>query len=578
MVSKIPRNILSGPGSLIPESIFENHLRTAVHLATVGVPVGIIVGTAIAGYDYTVNTLLWDTFLRHFPPQALCLLPIAGMLLTGIILSAFRVSSPSMADEVVRAYHNPEKGIEYRTAIPKLAASVATMGFGCSAGMEGASKWLGGTIASFIQAKLNKWNRLRFTHAKVETMLLAGAAAGIGAIFRAPLTGAIMGIESPYKHDLAHEALLHALVTSAVSYATFSFLRTSSPYFPIHFKYVLHVRDLLLCIPLGILAGLSSHFFLGSLRSIKQTCNRWGAPILMKYALGGAAISSVAWMAYFIAGEPATLQAGLPVANRLLNGQYALGICLFLFLAKLMATSFTFGMGGVGGLFVPSATIGAALGAACDVLFHPSQPGLFTLVGIAAFTGASYNSLLFSAVFIAEASGSPALVVPGLLASSAAFLVSAGVSNSQSQHPMRITNSVKMGNAACGAWMTTRIFVVKVNETLQEVSERAFTQHGFRELPVINENGVFLGMISMTALKNLDPVELEMATVSEFMDRKAVVVFPSTPMLEVERKFAENHLDYLPVIDSVSEKLMGVLSPTDVLRARQKVGVNLEKD
>ena len=55
--------------------------------------------------------------------------------------------------------------------------------------------------------------------------MLAGAAAGISAIFRAPLTGAIMGVESPYKHDLAHESLIHALVAAATSYATFAFFR-----------------------------------------------------------------------------------------------------------------------------------------------------------------------------------------------------------------------------------------------------------------------------------------------------------------------------------------------------------------
>jgi H+/Cl- antiporter ClcA len=81
-----------------------------------------------------------------------------------------------------------------------------------------------------------------------------------------------------------------------------------------------------------------------------------------------------------------TLQAGLPVANNLLNGKYLLAGCLIIFVAKLLATAFTFGAGGVGGLFVPSATLGAALGASFDAAFHPSQPGLFTLIGIAAFT------------------------------------------------------------------------------------------------------------------------------------------------------------------------------------------------
>ena len=90
-------------------------------------------------------------------------------------------------------------------------------------------------------------------------------------------------------------------------------------------------------------------------------------------------------------------------------------------------------MGGVGGLFLPSATVGAALGAMFDFWIAPGQPGLFTLVGIAAFTGASYNSLLFSAVFVAEASGNPALIIPSLIASGIAYLISLGISNSPSQ-------------------------------------------------------------------------------------------------------------------------------------------------
>ena len=109
------------------------------------------------------------------------------------------------------------------------------------------------------------------------------------------------------------------------------------------------------------------------------------------------------------------------MANGLLNGHYALYACIIILFAKLAATVFTFGTGGVGGLFVPSATIGAALGAIFDATINPSQPGLFTLIGIAAFTGASYNSLLFAAVFVAEATGSPALVVPSLVASCTAF-------------------------------------------------------------------------------------------------------------------------------------------------------------
>src|SRR6266542_3207936 len=87
------------------------------------------------------------------------------------------------------------------TAPGKLVASLATLGLGGSAGMEGASKWLGATIGSLVQSALNRLGvpALRWN---TKTTLLTGGSAGIAAIFRAPLSGAIMGVESPYKHDL----------------------------------------------------------------------------------------------------------------------------------------------------------------------------------------------------------------------------------------------------------------------------------------------------------------------------------------------------------------------------------------
>ncbi len=409
----------------------------ARHVFLVAAPVGALVGSAIAGYDYVVNILLWERFTHHLPATVLCLMPTAGMFLTGLILTLFRVPSSAMADEVVKAYHQPENGLEFSSAIPKFTASIATMGFGASAGMEGASKWLGATIASFAQRQLNRAPMLSWLHGRVETTLIAGAAAGISAIFRAPLTGAKMGIESPYKQDLAHESLIHALVAAATSYATCVVFRPATPYFPIHFPYELNFKDLLICFPLGLAGGMASHLFLGLLGRLKRIWAAWGAPRYLKTTAGGLVISLIALGVNHWLGSPLTLQAGLPVANQLLNGKFTLGAILVIFMAKLLATSFTFGCGGVGGLFVPSATIGAALGAAFDAVFHPNQPGVFTLIGIAAFTGASYNSLLFAAVFVAEATGSPALVVPSLIASCTAFLVSAGVSNSESQRHRR---------------------------------------------------------------------------------------------------------------------------------------------
>jgi CIC family chloride channel protein len=419
-----------------------SQFRIARHIFLVAAPMGMVVGAAIAAYDFVVNAVLWDHFTRWLTPFQLCFLPIFGMTLTGVILTVFGIRSSSMSDEVIRTYHQPGAGIDLPTALPKVASSISTMGLGASAGMEGASKWLGGTIGLFIQLQINRIPWLKALHGRCETTMLAGAAAGISAICRAPLTGAIMGVESPFKQDLAHEVLIHGLVAAATSYATFIMFRPSAQYFPIRFVYHLNLPDLLICLPLGLAGGIASHLFLGALFGIKRAYAGWNVPRVLKLFLGGVALTGIALLMNFWLGSPATLQSGLPVANNLLNGKYLLAGCLIIFVAKLLATAITFGTGGVGGLFVPSATIGAALGASFDAVFHPGHPGLFTLIGIAAFTGASYNSLLFSAVFVAEATGSPALVVPSLIASSTAFLVAAGISNSESQKTRRTFDPV----------------------------------------------------------------------------------------------------------------------------------------
>jgi CIC family chloride channel protein len=547
------------------------HFRTARHVFLVAAPFGVIVGAAIAAYDYLVNEILWKSFTTHLSPQILCLLPIAAMVLTGAIMSVFRVKSSSMADEVVRAYHRPDQQIDYKASIPKLTASVATMGLGASAGMEGASKWLGGTITSFLQRKINKHPRLQFLRGKAEITLMVGAAAGIAAIFRAPLTGAIMGIESPYKHDMAHEALIPGLVASATSYATFSFLRPATPYFPIDFVYHIHVRDILLCLPVGIAGGLASHLFLALLTRTKRHYNRWTAPRIFKNFVGGVILSLIAFLTLYVVHTPATLQAGLPVANALLNGHYLLWACLFLFVVKLLATVVTFGMGGVGGLFVPSATIGAALGAVCDALLHPSQPGLFTLIGIAAFTGASYNSLLFAAVFVAEATGSPALVVPGLIASAAAFLVAAGISNSEAQREHRITDEGKLSTMPCSDWMNRRIVVASPNETLARFHDRAVLEHTFDELPVVARDGTYLGMAAMKSLRMIPAEKWATLPITSIMDGQARSLCPYHSMREVEQALAHGAHDYVPVVDPATDHLIGMLSAKDVLRARMRV-------
>jgi CIC family chloride channel protein len=543
-------------------------LWEARHLTLVAAPLGILVGCAIAAYDWVINEVLW----RHVTERSLGVqmaAPAVGMLLAGVLLRVFRVRSSAMADEVVNAYHGDDEGMPMETAAGKLSASVATMGLGASAGMEGASKWLGATIGSWLQQRLNRW-RIRATVGSVRTTLLAGGSAGIAAIFRAPLSGAIMGVESPYKHDLAHEALLPALVASATSFWAYTRFRPATPYFPVHFSYTLSSRDLLVAIPLGLSAGLASHLFLWTLRRFRRWSEGLRVPLPARTAVGGVFLVGIAYVAYRIVGRPVTLQAGLPVANELLNGHFALHRCLVIFALKLLATSVTFGSGGVGGLFVPTATIGAALGACWDSVLAASHPGVYTLLGIAAFAGASYNSLLFSTVFIAEATGNVFLIVPALIASTLAFLVTAGVSNSRAQLHRRPNWEEALGRVALTKIMTTRIVTVTPDQTIEEFSHSVLLSHHYKALPVIDGAGDFKGMLSVTHLRGVPMAEWKKTRVSDVMDQQARTLCPDHSAADAERVLRAGPYDYVPVVDPTTYRLVGIVSLSDLYRAREK--------
>lgn len=536
----------------------------ARHMLLVAAPLGVAVGLAVAAYDGVVNGLLWAAVTPR-PLAVQLLAPLVGLALTGLLLRLFRTPSSAMADEVVRAYHEPGEGMPHGTAPGKLAASIATMGLGGSAGMEGASKWLGATIGSVLQAALNRLGAPAL-RASPRTTLLVGGAAGIAAIFRAPLSGAIMGVESPYKHDLAREALLPALVASATAYFTFAQLRPAEPYFPIRFQYALDGRDLLVAVPLGLLAGLASHLFLRTLGALRAWHERVAPSILWRTTLGGLLLVGLAAAAHALLGQPVTLGAGLPVANALLAGEYALWGALAVFGFKLLATAITFGCGGVGGLFVPSATMGAALGAAFDAVLAPSHPGVFTLLGIAAFTGASYNSILFAVVFVAEATGDVQLVVPSLVASAVAYAVAAGVSNSRAQRARRPDWQDRLRAAPLSSVMTSRVVTASPDQPLDAFARAVLLEHHFKALPVVDGQGTLLGMAGLARLRDVPEAAWPVTTVAAILDPAAPALEAGRSVAAAEELLRSGAHDYVPVVDP-GRRLVGVVSASDVARA-----------
>lgn len=118
-----------------------------------------------------------------------------------------------------------------------------------------------------------------------------------------------------------------------------------------------------------------------------------------------------------------TQGSGLEMVSQVINNTPALQVGLAFFLLKTLATAITFEGGGVGGTWLPSVAMGAALGATFEALVHTGHFGLMALLGATAFTGAAHGTLLVPVVFLAETTAQASLVVPGLVTTTVAFLV-----------------------------------------------------------------------------------------------------------------------------------------------------------
>ena len=173
---------------------------------------GLLTGLAVTLFEHvTVDDLL--PRVLGLPVWATALLPLGGLAVAaGLLRFAGRGATPATSDAYLQAFHG-QADLGWRASLARMGASVATIGTGGAMGLEGPSQYAGASIGEGLETRLG--SRLG---AQRRSLLVAGAAAGVGAIFKAPATGAVFALESPYQDDLARRMLLPALVGSATGY------------------------------------------------------------------------------------------------------------------------------------------------------------------------------------------------------------------------------------------------------------------------------------------------------------------------------------------------------------------------
>ena len=379
---------------------------------------GVVTGLAVRGFEYVVHHAYEEVVPA--PTWVAAVAPAIGLVLAAVILRfGGGGASPATSDEYLRAFHDPAYRLRPRHLGARIGAAIATLGSGGALGLEGPSLYGGSALGSLIQRRLPA----PFRGSDHRTLLVAGAAAGVAAIFKAPATGAIFALEVPYRDDMARRMLLPALVASATGYLTFVTLSNTTPLLSVGEFSIpsFELIDLLGALLVGIACAIGARAFAKLMRIAKGVALR---ALPLRLVASAATLVGLFFLSRELTGLPLSLGAYEVFRQWLfVEADLALWLLVVVFVIRCLASAATTAGGGVGGVFIPLVVGGGIVGRAIAEVIHPDRAQLYTLLGIAAFLGAGYRVPLAAVMFVAETTGKPNFVVPALFAAVAAELV-----------------------------------------------------------------------------------------------------------------------------------------------------------
>ncbi len=422
-------------------SAFVEKLRTVFDLESSGrlivysVLVGVVSGLGAIVFATGLNwlqSIAMGQLMGYWPPgsgteeiahaahmpicwYAVLLVPTVGGLLCGILVYGFAPEAEGHGtDGVVKAFHQSHGNIRARVPLIKTVASILTIGTGGSAGREGPIAQIGAGFGSFLatKLKLSDWDR--------RMLVLAGAAGGIGAIFRAPLGGALFAVEVLYASTaIEFFAIVPCVVSSVVAYSVFSWVFGQGFAFTTAGDLMFHgAHELPFYLLFAVLCALVGFVYVWFFYGARDRLFRkLPIPNFVKPAVGGLLLGLIAL------SLPQIMSGGYGWIQEAIDGNLTIQVMAILAVANIVATTFTISSGGSGGVFAPSLFIGAMLGGAYGFLCHEffpqmvPQPEAYVLVGMGGFFAGVAKVPLTALIMVSEMSGSYNLLVPLMLVS-----------------------------------------------------------------------------------------------------------------------------------------------------------------
>jgi chloride channel protein, CIC family len=604
--------------------------REIVRLLALCVLVGLVAGLgAVAFYymlksaDYLFMNLLVGyrlAFAGHEEPLLqtsgatspplhrwlLLILPAAGGLLSGIIVFTLAPEAEGHGtDAAIDAYHFKAGAVRTRVPLVKMIASALTIGTGGSGGREGPIAQIGSGFGSIL-ARL-----LRLPPHERRTLLAAGMGAGIGAIFHAPLAGAIFAAEVMYRElDIEHEILVPTFIASIVAYAVFGSVFGFHPLFITPDYRFNHVSVLLPYLILAAVCAGGAALYVVAFYGVRRVLlHGLRVPNHIKPAIGGLLVGVIGFLL------PDALGSGYGVVQSIFYGEamparggvdtlaswgwfanlFPAGVssgtiimCLLavIALAKIATTALSIGSGGSGGVFGPAVVIGGALGGAtgmfCQRLFPgiPLHPGAFALVGMAGFFAAAANTPISTIIMVSEMTGNYDLLVPSMLVCILAYVLCRRFNLYQKQLPSHLEAPSQMANMATAVLRTLTVgqalagkkdgppTVVPQTANFPEVMSR-FAQSTQSCLPVVDAEGRLTGVIDTRDIRRVirEP-GFEAIVIAQDLEAPSVTLTPADSLLTAIGRMVALQSDELVVVDQQEpRRIIGTIGRSDIIAA-----------
>ena len=557
--------------------------------------IGLIAGLGAVAFHYLCQIgshVFLDTMAGYRPPHPagevpifnptatsfsrwmLLFVPAIGGILSGWIVYTFAPEAEGHGtDAAIDAYHNKGGFIRGRIPIIKTITSALTISSGGSGGREGPIAQIGAGFGSFLATKLKLSDRER------RIMLAAGMGAGVGAIFRAPLAGALFAAEVLYRDsEFESEVIIPAGIASVMGYCVFCLFFGWGTLFETQafgFKNPLELGPYTVLAFVLVLFGI---LYIKSFYGINRLFKSIKMPNHLKPALGGLCTGGIG---FFL---PETLSFGYGFAQQALDNQLTVPVLLGLAVGKILTTSFSIGSGGSGGVFGPSIVIGGAVGGAVGRMFHVimpdivTQPGAFVVVGMAGFFAAVSNTPISTIIFVSEMTHSYDLFLPSLLVCSVAYLAAGKWTIYEKQVKSKVDS-----NAHKGDFFVDVLASIRVNELMSDIrkvelipEDMSFGQ--FREIfsssqqhyfPVVNPEKKLSGIFSINDIRGIlfDPGIEDLVLMKDVAIPNIIFTTPSEDLNEVLKKFTVRNLHRLPVVeDDDHTSLIGMLDRREVIQ------------